>query len=83
MCRFTTADKGRIGSIYIDGQKLQTFEIPAKYSPSENGFFNLEIPIPDKLLKDKKGNIKSELTFQIKAESNTICPGLFYLRLLK
>lgn len=83
MCRFTTADKGRIGSIYIDGQKLQTFEIPAKYSPSENGFFNIEIPIPDKLLKDKKGNIKSELTFQIKAESNTICPGLFYLRLLK
>ena len=83
MCRFTTADKGRVGSIYVEGEKLQTISIPAKYSPSENGFFNIEIPIPDKLLKDKKGNVKSELTFQIKAESNTLCPGLFYLRLLK
>lgn len=83
MCRFTTADRGRVGSIYIDGQKLETFRIPPRYNPSENGFYNVETPIPDELLKDSKGNLKSRLVFQLKAEDNSICPGLYLVRLLK
>ncbi|MCR4768735.1 MAG: glycoside hydrolase family 127 protein [Bacteroidaceae bacterium] len=83
MCRFTTADKGRIGAIYVEGKKLSTFKIPESYTPSDNGFFNYEIPIPDELLIDGQGKVKSELIFRIKAEDNTICPGLYYLRLLK
>ena len=83
MCRFTTADRGRVGSIYIDGRKLETFRIPPRYNPSENGFYNVETPIPDELLKDSKGNLKSRLVFQLKAEDNSICPGLYLVRLLK
>lgn len=83
MCRFTTADRGRVGSIYIDGQKLETFRIPPRYNPSENGFYNVETLIPDELLKDSKGNLKSKLVFQLKAEDNSICPGLYFVRLLK
>ena len=83
MCRFTTADRGRIGSIYVEGRKLMTYTIPSRYSPSENGFFNLEIPIPDELLKNSSGKVKTKLKFQIKAENNTLCPGLYLVRLLK
>ena len=49
----------------------------------ENGFFNVEYRIPDELLLDSKGNVKQKLTFKIVASPNTMCPGLYYLRLLK
>ena len=83
MCRFTTSDRRRTASIYVEGQKLQTYTIPGRFTPSENGFFNLEVPIPDELLKDTKGNVKSKLTFEIKAEENSLCPGLYLVRLLQ
>ena len=47
------------------------------------GFFNVEYRIPDELLLDSKGNVKQKLTFKIVASPNTMCPGLYYLRLLK
>ena len=82
MCRFTTADKGRSGNIYIEGTKIATYTIPSSYPSAENGFFNIEFPIPDELLVDAQGKVKSELVFKIEA-NNSICPGLYYLRLLK
>ncbi len=83
MCRFTTADSGRKGTITIDGVTLATYTIPSSYPSAENGFFNIEFPIPDNLLVDANGNVKSELTFRLTAATNTLCPGLYYLRLLK
>lgn len=83
LCRFTTADHGRVCTIYIDGRKLQDYEIPSSYKPSENGFFNYEIPIPDDLCRDSNGEVKKQLTFKIVASGSTPCPGLYYLRLMK
>ena len=83
MCRFTTADRGRSCGIYVEGEKIMEYTIPGRFTPSENGFFNIEVPIKNELLKDKKGKAKAELTFQLKAEKGSLCPGLYYVRLLK
>ena len=83
MCRFTTADKDRVAAIYIDGTKIADYTIPSSFATATNGFFNYEFPIPDKLLKNADGTVKTQLTFKIVASGNTPCPGLYYLRLLK
>ena len=49
----------------------------------EQGFFNVEYAIPESLLLDSKGNVKKKLTFKIVASPNTMCPGLYYVRLMK
>lgn len=84
MIRLITADKNRAMSIYIDGVKIADHKVPESYKgANENGFYNIEFRIPDELLKDSNGNIKKKLTFKAVASSNTLLPGLYYLRLLK
>lgn len=83
MLRFTTADKGRTGTIYIDNVKLADVTIPSTMKGSENGFYNVEYRVPDELLVDKKGNVKQKLTFKFVASGSTPIPGLYYLRLMK
>ena len=83
MCRFTTADKDRVAAIYIDGTKIADYKVPSSFATATNGFFNYEFPIPDKLLKNADGSVKSQLTFKIVASGSTPCPGLYYLRLMK
>ena len=84
MCRFTTADRGRAATIYVDGTRLTTVTIPSSISSADdNGFFNADYPLPESLVRDKDGNVKKEFVFRITANQGTICPGLYYLRLLK
>ena len=83
MCRFTTADKNRAATIYVDGTELATITIPSKTSTADdNGFFNIEYPLPESLIKDVEGKVKREFVFKISANKGTLCPGLYYLRLL-
>ncbi len=84
MLRFITSDRGRVADIYIDGQKIGDITVQQRMKGAdEQGFFNVEYRIPDELLVDSKGNAKKKLTFKIVASPNTMCPGLYYLRLLK
>ena len=84
MLRFITADHGRVADIYIDGQKIGDITVQQRVrGADENGFYNVEYRIPDELLVDSKGKVKQKLTFKIVASPNTLCPGLYYLRLLK
>lgn len=83
MCRFTTADRGRVGTIYIDGVKLQTITIPSNHRNAEsNGFYNLEIELPKEMAVNADGSAKSQFVFKFVAENNTVLPGLYYLRLV-
>ncbi len=84
MCRFTVADQGRRASIYIDGEKIANVTVPATYKGAdENGFYNIEYPIPAALMKDAEGNAKKSVVFKIVASATTLCPGLYYLRLVR
>ncbi|MCR5314124.1 MAG: glycoside hydrolase family 127 protein [Bacteroidaceae bacterium] len=84
MLRFITADRNRAMTIYVDGTKIADFTVPASYKTAdENGFFNVEFRIPDNLLVDANGKAKSKLTIKTVAASNTLLPGLYYMRLLK
>ncbi len=84
MLRFITSDHGRTASIYIDNKKIGDITVQQRMKGAdEQGFFNVEYRIPDELLVDSKGNMKKKLTFKIVASPNTLCPGLYYLRLLK
>ena len=83
MCRFTTADKGRVGTIYINGVKLQTVTIPSRHKNAEsNGFYNVEIELPKEMAVNADGSAKSQFVFRFVAENNTVLPGLYYLRLV-
>ena len=83
MCRFIVNDKGRKGTIYIDGEKIADVTVPESHKKSdENGFYNEEYLIPSHLLVNADGTPKESVTFKIVASSSTMCTGLFYLRLL-
>ena len=49
MCRFTTADHGRTATLTVDGTKIADITIPGRVRNSENGFYNIEFPIPAEL----------------------------------
>ena len=84
MLRFTTADKGRIGTIYVDGEKLADVNVPANHSMAyDNGFYNEEYPIPAAMLTASDGTPKSSIVFRFEASGTTAIPGLYYLRLLR
>ena len=83
MCRFTTADRGRTATLTIDGTKIAEITIPGRVRNSENGFYNIEFPIPSELMKDSKGNIKTSYKVRLSATGSTPNPGLYYLRLVK
>lgn len=83
MCRFTTADKGRVGTIRIDDKVLTTVTIPATHKKADdNGFYNVEFEIPSEMLKNADGTPKEKIVFRFEASSSTMAPGLYYLRLL-
>ena len=79
MLRFNLADKGRKATLYVDGQKLADITIPTQAKGSDgNGFFNVEYPIPETLAKGK-----TQFVVKLTASSSTLCPGIYYVRLLK
>ena len=82
MCRFTTADKGRMATLTVDGKKIADITIPGRVRRSENGFYNVEYPIPTDLIKDNKGNVKTKFKVRLSATGSTPNPGLYYLRLV-
>lgn len=83
MCRFTTADKGRVGTITIDGKNLATVTIPASYKTADdNGFYNIEFGIPAEMLLNADNSVKEKITFRLTASGSGMAPGLYYLRLL-
>ncbi len=82
MCRFTTADKGRVATLTVDGKKIADITIPARVRKSENGFYNVEYPIPADLIKDSKGKVKTKFVVRLSATGSTPNPGLYYLRLV-
>ncbi len=83
MCRFTTADKNRVGIISIDGQQLTTTTIPSSVkNADDNGFYNIEFEIPAEMLRKADGTVKDKIVFRMEANNTTLAPGLYYLRLL-
>lgn len=83
MCRFTVADKNRVGTITIDGKELAQVTIPASYKTAdENGFYNVEFGIPAEMLLNADNTVKEKITFRLTASGSTLAPGLYYLRLL-
>ena len=82
MCRFTTADRGRVATLTVDGKKIADITIPEKVRKSDNGFYNVEYPIPTDLIKDSKGNVKTKFKVRLSATGSTPNPGLYYLRLV-
>ena len=84
MYRFNLADKGRKATITIDGVKIADVTIPETAKGSDdNGFYNMEFAIPANLQKDAEGQPKQKYVVRIKASSTTLCPGIYYLRLLR
>ena len=79
MFRFTVADKGRSAVLTVDGQNLADITIPATVKKADgNGFYNVEYPIPADLARGKK-----QFVVRLTASASTLCPGLYYVRLLK
>lgn len=84
LCRFTTADKGRMATLYVDGTAIADITIPSSYAGAEgNGFYNIEYPIPANLMIDKDGNAKKKFVVKLQASATTLCPGLYFIRLMK
>ena len=82
MLRFTTADKGRKGYLSVDGKKIADITVPSSVKDAENGFYNVEFPIPSELAVDKNGNAKEKFIVRLTASSSTLIPGLYYMRLM-
>jgi len=83
LLRMTTADAGRVGTVYIDGTELTTLTVPSFHSLAEgNGFYNDEYPVPAELLTNADGTPKQQVTFRFVASGTTPIPGLYYVRLL-
>ena len=83
MCRFTIFDRGRKAELTVDGTKIGDVVIPNQMKNTDNGFFNVEFAIPEELLKDANGELKSKFVVRLSATENTPNPGLYYLRLIK
>ncbi len=83
LCRFTTADKGRRAVLLVDGKQIAEITIPASVKGSENGFYNIEYPIPEALVRDAQGKVKEQFVVRLAATKGTVNPGLYYLRLMK
>ncbi len=82
MLRFTTADKGRMATLTVDGTAIADITIPAQAKGSVNGFYNAEYPIPASLITDGNGKVKEKFVVRLTASSSTPNPGLYYLRLM-
>lgn len=82
LCRFTTADHGRKATLTVDGKKIADIVIPQNVKGADNGFYNVEYPIPASLARTADGKAKEKFVVRITASSSTMCPGLYYLRLM-
>ena len=77
--RFNLADCGRKATLTVDGQQIADITIPATAKGSDaNGFYNAEYPIPADLAKGKK-----KFVVRLTASASTLCPGIYYVRLMK
>ena len=79
MCRFHSADAGRVVTIYVNDKKLITMTLEQK---SFSGHYNWEHPVSEELLM-ADGILPDSITVRFHASGNTPTPGLYYLRLLK
>lgn len=83
LCRFTTADAGRVGTVLLDGVVLAEVTVPSSHADAdENGFYNVEYAIPDSLVYDSEGAVKTQFIFRLEATGSGYAPGLYYVRLL-
>lgn len=82
MLRFTTADKGRKGTLSVDGKKIADITVASSAKNAENGFYNVEYAIPAALAVDNDGNAKEKFVVRLTASSSTLIPGLYYMRLM-
>ncbi len=82
MLRFTTADKGRKGTLSVDGKKIADITVASSAKNAENGFYNVEYAIPTALAVDNDGNAKEKFVVRLTASSSTLIPGLYYMRLM-
>ena len=82
MLRFTTADKGRKGSLSVDGKKIAEITVASSVKDAENGFYNVEYAIPAALAVDNDGNAKEKFVVRLTASATTLIPGLYYMRLM-
>ena len=82
MLRFTTADQGRKGTLSVDGKKIADITVASSVKNADNGFYNVEFPIPASLAVDKDGNAKEKFVVRLTASSSTMIPGLYYMRLV-
>lgn len=84
MLRFNLADKGRKAILTIDGTQVADITIPSSAKGSDvNGFYNVEYAIPDHLITDAQGQVKSKFVMRLTASPTTLCPGIYYVRLMK
>lgn len=83
MLRFTTADNGRKGTLFVDGEKLADITVSKDVVADASGFYNQEIPLPESFVLDKDGNVKTSFKVRLAADKGTMCPGLYYLRLTR
>ena len=79
MCRFHSADAGRVVTITINGKRLTSLTLEQK---TFSGHYNWEYPISEELLMTN-GALPDSITVRFHASGNTPAPGLYYLRLLK
>lgn len=79
MMRFNTADRGRKATLTVNGTKLADITIPASAKGVDvNGFYNIEYPLPEDMTQKE-----TKFTVRLTASSSTLCPGLYYIRLMK
>jgi len=84
MFRFNLADRGRKATLTIDGVQVADITIPTSAKGSDaNGFYNVEYPIPASLVTDAEGKVKDHFVVRLTASPTTLCPGIYYVRLLK
>lgn len=82
LCRFTTADQGRKATLTVDGVKIADIVIPQSVKGADNGFYNVEYPIPASLALNADGKAKEKFVVRLTASASTLCPGLYYMRLM-
>ncbi len=79
MFRFNLADVNRKATLTVDGRKIADITIPSTFKGSDaNGFYNVEYPIPAEQAKGK-----TQFVVRLTASSTTLCPGIYYVRLMK
>ena len=76
MMRFSRADRGRKATVTVNGQAITNFTIEEN---TGRGFYNLEFPIPAEVA----AQANNKFIVRLAADPSTLCPGLYYVRLLK